>query len=228
MPHRALSSAAIVAFAAAAASAQPFDTLKFDFNQLSWFSSGVDRSVTEQFTGQIQLGVEDGFTRLQPVEGRDGGLLGPFSVAGDGGQLPLGPRTFVALEFVDGALTFGRSVITNDAGDRISFDLAAEGRLRLAPGGYLTLDTLVSEGQFDDAGTDRLFGGGVDLSDFYTGRDAVDAVSNTFFGDFSAFRFTNGDFGGTVDAELVVTAVPTPGAAALLAVGAGLARRRRL
>lgn len=232
MSYRARTGSAVIAalagsvFTVSTASAQVpiFDTLKFDVNQIEWFAASED-VVATTYTGSLEFEFNADLSQLQPVEGRDGGLLGPFSTIGDGGTLA---AFSMSILFDAGSVVSGSVSWLNDLGDSVSGTFAEAGGIVVAPGGYLRIDGLVTTYSITDAGNDRLWGPDVDLSDFYLGLDSSESVSNDAFGDFAVFRLTEAASGGTSDAEFVLTTVPTPGTAAIAALGvAGVTRRRR-
>lgn len=207
---------AAVAGLAGSASAEAFDTLKFDINQFDYEASGT---LSSEFTGTITFSYNDSLTNMQAVEGRNGGTLGAFHVAGNGGELT---DFFGRLSFTSGAVTGGTFGWANDDSDSAITGVASAGSIFMVPNGSFRVDGLLVD--FFFTSEDRLFGD-VDLAKFYAGVDGD--VSRVARGDFAALRLS-GATAGTADGEFVVTTIPLPTAAAMAGLGlAGIGLRRR-
>lgn len=216
----------------ATAQAQPFNTLKFDINQvdttITGGTSGVQAGALAAsggdagtFTGSIVWSM-GGFTKFAgtpgQVTGRNTGIFGggPFVNAGDPGTLASISGT---VNFVAGMTTGVGFTFANLAGDTFTTSIAAGGALVWDGTGSYTVTGLTFDGSFAPLSVPGFFGA-VDVSQFI-------AAGNSFGGLFKDIFIVPDQATQTTDLELIV-AVPLPGGAAMASLGLlGLATRRR-
>jgi hypothetical protein len=197
--------------------------LQFDINNLSYqFLNSVGAPAAfpgTTATGTFQIVDQLPTSILNGILIRTGAASNPFVSQSFTGGLS---DVAININLAAGLVTGGSVLIDLNggpaAGDRYTANIIAGGSVQDSvvpvPGSF-TIDSLTAGGHFSDNNL-----AGVAIADFFP--------SSVLTGDFLAFRINpNAQGNGFADVDLFVNNVPTPGPAALLALGGVLAFRRR-